>query len=109
MTLDGEKFFPGHEHLCLHVESRASSKRVLAQDWCQAPLRRRRGVISYQVVQEIPERSNPEIRQADEDSRSGTLSGAHIDRRCAKCFRTRPSTRKLSRFRARREFRSMIR
>ena len=53
MTLGGEKFFLDTNIFVYTLESRSPSKRVLAQDLVSGALDTRRGVISYQVVQEF--------------------------------------------------------
>jgi predicted nucleic acid-binding protein len=53
MTVDKEKFFLDTNIFVYTFESRSSSKRVLAQDLVSGALDTRRGVISYQVVQEF--------------------------------------------------------
>ena|ERR1700687_2365551 len=53
MTLGREKFFLDTNIFVYTFESRSASKRVLAQDLVSGALATRRGVISYQVVQEF--------------------------------------------------------
>jgi predicted nucleic acid-binding protein len=53
MTSDREKFFLDTNIFVYTFESRSSSKRVLARDLVSSALDTRRGVISYQVVQEF--------------------------------------------------------
>src|SRR5258708_19950152 len=53
MTLEGEKFFLDTNIFVYTFESRSPAKRVLAQDLVSGALDTRRGVISYQVVQEF--------------------------------------------------------
>jgi predicted nucleic acid-binding protein len=53
MTLDGKKFFLDTNVFVYTFESRSFSKRALAQDLVSSALDTRRGVISYQVVQEF--------------------------------------------------------
>ncbi len=53
MTLGREKFFLDTNIFVYTFESRSVSKRVLAQDLVSGALDTRRGVISYQVVQEF--------------------------------------------------------
>jgi predicted nucleic acid-binding protein len=53
MTVGREKFFLDTNIFVYTFESRSSSKRVRAQDLVSSALDTRRGVISYQVVQEF--------------------------------------------------------
>jgi predicted nucleic acid-binding protein len=53
MTLGREKFFLDTNIFVYTFDSRSASKRVLAQDLVSGALDTRRGVISYQVVQEF--------------------------------------------------------
>ena len=53
MTSDREKFFLDTNIFVYTFESKSSSKRVLAQDLVSGALDTRRGVISYQVIQEF--------------------------------------------------------
>src|SRR5260370_39094484 len=53
MTSDREKFFLDTNIFVYTFESKSPSKRVLAQDLVSGALDTRRGVISYQVVQEF--------------------------------------------------------
>src|SRR5260370_27949318 len=53
MTSDREKFFLDTNIFVYAFESRSPSKRVLAQDLVSGAVDTRRGVISYQVVQEF--------------------------------------------------------
>jgi predicted nucleic acid-binding protein len=53
MTVGREKFFLDTNIFVYTFESRSSSKRLLARDLVSSALDTRRGVISYQVVQEF--------------------------------------------------------